>query len=191
MHTHLTSFLPGRLILETGAAGDYRALARFHYCAGPPATWARVVVCRFLPADLDEPAQPAGVAVLSWPSLNSSARDAALNLSRLGRARRRAWINRHVRVISRVIVHPRFRGLGLASLLVRRICRECPTRYVEAFARMGRFHPLFERGGLPPVDPPDARSPVYYLLDRHAPPRVEKFPLPRVCTGKGKMLLTL
>jgi ABC-type ATPase with predicted acetyltransferase domain len=72
-----------------------------------------------------------------------------------------AFVNGNVRTISRVIVHPQFRGVGLASRLVRRICEDCPTRWVEAYAVMGRVHPFFERAGMRKVER-GGTGPVYY-----------------------------
>jgi N-acetylglutamate synthase-like GNAT family acetyltransferase len=77
-------------------------------------------------------------------------------------------VNRHVRTISRVIVHPQFRALGIASQLVRRILQDCPTRYVEAVAAMGAVHPFFERAGMTRVEPATAAEPAYFLFDREA-----------------------
>lgn len=108
----------------------------------------------------------AAVAVLSYPTVNSAARDRALGMSAWPAARKLALANRDVRTISRVVVHPQFRGVGLASRLVRTICEQCPTRWVEAYAVMGRVHPFFEKGGMTRHDPPGNDGPVYYLLDR-------------------------
>lgn len=110
------------------------------------------------------------VAVLSYPTVNSTARDRALALANLPAKRKLAFVNRHVRTISRVVVHPQFRSLGLASRLVSCVCAHCPTRFVEAFAVMGRVHPFFEKGGMPRQEPPVAEgqpdlAPVYYLFD--------------------------
>lgn len=141
--------------IETGTVKDYRALARFHYVAGDPATWAGVwrcvyADCRLPIGDLrlkeERPVRVVGVAVLSFPTISSRARRGVMPLPR-ARERYIEFLNRHVRTISRVIVHPQFRGVGIASALVARVCSECTTRYVEAFARMGEVHPLFERGG--------------------------------------------
>ncbi len=82
--------------------------------------------------------------------------------------RKLAFVNQNIRTISRVIVHPQFRSLGLASRLVRCACTEATTRYVEAFAVMGRVHPFFEKGGMRRQGAIDGRvdGPVYYLFDR-------------------------
>src|SRR5687768_749679 len=48
----LPAFLPGRLTYARGTPADYRALARFHYCAQRPATWAGVWAVLYEEADL-------------------------------------------------------------------------------------------------------------------------------------------
>jgi GNAT superfamily N-acetyltransferase len=146
-----------RLLLQRGTCRDYRALARFHYAPGDPATWTEIWRCLYRARGSED--RVVAVAVLSYPTLQSAARDLVLRRYQK-RSAHIAFINRHLRTISRVIVHPQFRGLGIASALVRRICDECPTRYVEAFARMGEAHPLFERGGMRRI------KPNYFFLDR-------------------------
>jgi GNAT superfamily N-acetyltransferase len=168
-------FLPGTIRIERGTAGDYRKLARFHYAAGKPATWAgvwRAVYCdrqsRNLNSEISalrsersnpRSARVVAVAVLSWPTLACAAREQAMGKHEI------VWLNSNVRTISRVIVHPQFRGIGLASALVRRICARCPTRYVEAIAAMGAVHPLFEKGGMTRVT---TGRRGYFLFDREA-----------------------
>ena len=111
-----------------------------------------------------------GVGVLSWPLLSCHARDRVLGLGRRKTIAKMRFLNRHVRTISRVIVHPQFRSLGLASQIVRRMCEECPTRYVEAVAVMGRVHPFFEKGGMERVGT-CGDGEVYFFLDRMNPGR--------------------
>ena len=102
------------------------------------------------------------VGVLSYPTPAHRVRDRVLGLGGPRYGHKLRFINLHVRTISRVIVHPQFRGLGIASALVRRICEDCPTRYVEAIAAMGEVHPLFEKAGMRKV------GEGYFLLDRRA-----------------------
>jgi GNAT superfamily N-acetyltransferase len=190
--TSLDTFLPGHLTIAPGTPRDYAALERFHYLPARPATWAGVWTVRYAdPSSVgcalahglsvatktcakahptNTTAGPAdrlvAVAVLSYPTINSAARDRALGLLHLPPARKLALVNRHVRTISRVVVHPQFRALGLASRLVAHVCHQCLTRWVEAFALMGRVHPLFEKGGMQRHDPPAADAPVYYVYDK-------------------------
>ena len=178
MRGHIGSFLPGKLWIERGTVADFAALERFHYRKGRPATWAGVWVVRYddsqnrsisqTPSPRPSPeygrARAVAVAVLSYPGLNSAARDAALELEHVPPGERISFVNRNVRTISRVIVHPQFRSVGVASKLVRWICGACPTRFVEAYAWMGRVHPFFEKGGMRKAAV-GSSGPVYYWRD--------------------------
>ena len=178
--------LPGRLRVERGTFADYRALEHFHYAPGKPAVpagvWRVVYRERAWPiarcalqrgfnrksaiANRKSPTLVA-VAVLAYPTPASRARERALHLAPAARyGPRLAFVNAHVRTIARVIVHPQFRGLGLAARLVRRICEQCPTRYVEAFAAMGEVHPFFEQAGMRRVAPADESEAAYFIFDR-------------------------
>jgi GNAT superfamily N-acetyltransferase len=160
----IPSILPGRLLLSSGSRDDYCALARFHYRPKPPATFSAILRVRYEPA-ADEP-RTVAVAVLSHPAVALYTRDRLLNLTRMSPPARLRWVNRNVRCISRVIVHPTFRSLGLATRIVRAVLDRSPTRYVEALAVMGRAHPLFARAGMTTHEPTCPEAPVYFLFDR-------------------------
>jgi hypothetical protein len=66
----------------------------------------------------------------------------------LDRSTQLALINANIRRISRVIIEPRFRGLGLASRLVRETMSLANVSIVEAVAVMGWVNPFFERAGM-------------------------------------------
>jgi GNAT superfamily N-acetyltransferase len=57
-------------------------------------------------------------------------------------------INKNIRCISRVIIEPRYRGLGLASRLVRETMPEIDVPVIEAMAVMGAVNPFFEKAGM-------------------------------------------
>ena len=99
--------------------------------------------------------------VESLPTLSCLLRDAALG-GRYGAlpARQRArLLNAEVRCISRVVVDPRWRGLGLAVALVRHALATAETTYTEALAAMGAVSPFFERAGMAPYHrPPHAHD---------------------------------
>lgn len=159
---NLPRFLPGTLILTPGRARDYRTLQCFHYAAGPPATWAGVWVVRYLEA---AQARTVAVGVLSWPVPSCRARERWFGLSG-SRNDNLRFANENLRTISRVVVHPQFRSLGLSRLLVQCLCHHCPTRYVESIAVMGHVHPLFERAGMTLVNSRRLDEPAYFVLDR-------------------------
>jgi len=61
---------------------------------------------------------------------------------------RAVLLNREVRCISRVVVAPQWRGLGLAVRLVRAALDQPTTPITEAIAAMGRVSPFFEKAGM-------------------------------------------
>jgi GNAT superfamily N-acetyltransferase len=196
----IPTFLPGRFEIGRGEIADYASLERFHYRAGRPATWARICSIHYHPpasrgaekpnpwsgvstdCNRPRPAAPdvnarghfagaalAAVGVLSYPVPSCLARRRYFRLN-CTRSDELKLANLQIRTISRVIVHPRFRALGLSKSLIEWMCDHCDTRYVEAMAVMGRAHPLFERAGMTRIDPPDPSMPIYYILDRRNRP---------------------
>jgi GNAT superfamily N-acetyltransferase len=201
----LGDFLPGKLVIERGTAKDYESLSRFHYIAGRPGTWAEVWVVRYkdeggrMPSTGLRPGKDetksnnpdsfssfslhpssfnsriVAIAVLSWSPLGCTARDTVLNLRRFERRERAKWINENMRTISRVVVHPQFRGVGLGSQLVRKILEEAPTRYIETIAAMGKVHPFFEKAGMRRIQHDGEKA--YFIFDRKGQE------IPRLCRG--------
>ncbi|XAL97982.1 hypothetical protein OT109_10270 [Phycisphaeraceae bacterium D3-23] len=155
-----------RLDLVPGTAADYAALAAHHYRSARPATMMRILTLRDPGATvvdrfLHRPPQGSPVAVLveSLPTLSCKLRDLALDrrYADLPARMRGKLINQEVRCISRVIVDPRYRGLGLAVELVRHALATATTPYTEALAAMGAVSPFFERAGM-----------LAYRRERHA-----------------------
>lgn len=151
------------LHLEAGSMEDYKRLACFHYKSGRPGAVTSVyslvhrapsIAGRFL----QRPDQTTVVGVLlrCLPHLGCQLRDQATgfryrNLSQRASA---VMINREFRTIARVVIHPQWRGLGLAVRLVKHALSEPETVYTEALAAMGRVHPFFERSGMIRYDRP-------------------------------------
>ena len=169
-------WLGGQLVIERGTFDDYRELERFHYVSKRPAVRAGIWRVRYIEQFAIENCQLsiansfnarfAAVGVLVYPTPSCAARECALGLRGSRYARRKIrWLNANLRTISRVIVHPQFRGVGMASELVRAMCAESGVRYVEAMAMMGRVVPFFEKGGMRRIDAGEDK-PVYYLWDR-------------------------
>lgn len=154
--------IPGSFRIERGLMKDYHALARFHYRPGRPATVAGVWRACYVPAEYGKPTQLAAVGVLSWPVPCVRERNLVFGLTGLRYGQKLAFANATLRTISRVIVHPAFRGTGLATRLVRRLIADCPTPYIEALATMGWVNPFFERAGMTRLTPQEPWRAVYY-----------------------------
>lgn len=137
--------------VERGRLADYKPLSRFHYLAGPPALHKRVYVIR-TPDGTVAAGGPrsAGVLIVSPPLMHVRGRNVATCGRYTGPDRRAAaaLLNAEVEAISRVIVHPVYRGCGLAVRLIRHALLDARTPLVEALAAMGAVHPLFEKAGM-------------------------------------------
>ena len=107
--------------LTPGTMDDYRRLSRYHYCdmkVGPiAAIWS---LRQSIPLNTTDP-DVIGVIVYTYPAPNVAARRAALGKPAKGgtASANLRRLNQHIRCISRVIIEPRWRGLGLATWLVK------------------------------------------------------------------------
>ncbi len=174
--------------VERGAMADWRAMAPLHYRshhAGAITDVFRMVydpvgeqgqdgskVPRSFRSGLDGDARLGrsglgeailvGVIVVSRSALSLGGRDRATGgryrTAGMGRMATANLVNRELRVISRVVIAPNWRGLGLASRLVAETLPQVGTPYVEAMAAMGRVHPFFERGGMTAYPQPPSRQ---------------------------------
>lgn len=144
------SRLENLIKLVPGDISDYRHLECFHYCSqqtGPVHSVYKLIddhVCRRLSAPV------VGVIVYGCPSANLAARNHALNdlFGGLDRASGLELLNRNLLCIRRVIIDPRYRGLGLATRLVKESLPLSGVPMVEALSVMGRIHPFFVRAGM-------------------------------------------
>jgi hypothetical protein len=148
------------LRIEAGNSSDYATLKEFHYRSGHPGAIKRILAARYTGPGLGRSdaahGMTAAVLVESLPALGCALRSIALpGVFQTGNRRlNAAKLNRDMRTISRVIVHPMFRSVGLAVELVRHALAHAETPYVEALAAMGRVNPFFERAGMRAFDRP-------------------------------------
>ena len=143
--------------LEVVSAGrdEYERLSRFHYRDCSLGPYAAVYALKDLHVGRSRFGDLAGVIVYSMPAGSVAVRNVATGGEFSGFGDRRMqmqMVNRHIRCISRVIIDPRYRGLGLASRLVRETMPLLGVAIVEAMAVMGRVNPFFERAGMRAYD---------------------------------------
>jgi ABC-type ATPase with predicted acetyltransferase domain len=156
--------------IEPGRYADYKPLARFHYLAGKPALIKRVYVIRTPQRYLAAGAPGVAAAIIvSPPVIAARGRNVATFDRYVGGDRSQAArrLNREVETLSRVVVHPTYRGCGLAVRLVRHAIEIAATPLVEAFAAMGKVHPLFVRAGMQPVGLFKGHSQYYHYYLAH------------------------
>jgi GNAT superfamily N-acetyltransferase len=57
-------------------------------------------------------------------------------------------LNEKLSIISRVVVHPKYRSIGLGSKLIRETLAYAGTPYVEMVAVMAKYNPFAEKAGM-------------------------------------------
>ena len=96
-----------------------------------------------------------GVIVYSGSHLNLKARNMVFGERYVytpGDLNKARLVNEEIARISRVVIHPKFRGIGLGELLVRETLPKVNARVVEVLAVMAKYNPFFEKAGMARVD---------------------------------------
>jgi GNAT superfamily N-acetyltransferase len=146
------------LEIRPATRAAYDALAQFHYRAACPAVCAAIYAIYNVGSmagrersDRGHDDIPIGVIVYTMPAMELQIRNtviADMFKTCHNRSQRIKMINENIRCISRVIIDPRYRGLGLASRLVRETMPLMYVPIIEAIAAMGRVNPFFEKAGM-------------------------------------------
>jgi hypothetical protein len=91
--------------------------------------------------------EPAGICLFIAPPKSLAPRNRYFGRSgRWDRTVLRA-LNSQLVMLSRVVLHPTFRGAGIAHQFVRRCCELCPFPWIETLTQMGHINPFFEKAG--------------------------------------------
>ena len=155
--------------IERAGIEAWRSLSEFHYRHNRCGAVDRIFALRTNAEAANQswyrlrvdPQRPVGVIVYAMPLPNVALRNRATNNRYVGLASREMslrLLNREMRCISRVVIHPQYRGIGLAQYLVRETLGLADTPLVEAMASMGRVNPFFAKAGMAQYDGP--RSPA-------------------------------
>ena len=124
------------ITIREGCKEDYEHLAHLHYRD------TRLPVPREIYA-MERGDKLIGVIVYSYPSVRSSGRRKAV-----GYVPNLEELNKNWAVISRVIVHPKYRTIGLGSRIIRETLQMQGSGHVELIAVMAQYNPFAERAGM-------------------------------------------
>jgi hypothetical protein len=91
--------------------------------------------------------RPVGICIFAAPALSLSLRNRFFALKPGRDPRFYRWLNTQLWLLARVVLHPDYRGAGLAADFVRQCCRACPVPWIETLAALGHLHPFFEHAG--------------------------------------------
>ena len=121
--------------IEEGTTEDWRRLAGFHYrshkIAGPRKIFRLV-----------RGEELCGVIIYCYPPPTCFGRRFVLPKMSMRE------LNEKLSIISRVVVHPKYRTIGLGSKLVRETLPLVGTPYVEMPAVMAKYNPFAEKAGM-------------------------------------------
>jgi hypothetical protein len=130
-----------RLRIEPGGKGDYQRFAAMHYRSADELGFVdKVFVLRDGPGG-----EPLGIVVYSYPPLELALRNQA---TQKRFCRDPAALNRSMRIVRRLVIHPDVRGCGLGHYLLRQTMPRVGTEFVECLASMGEFNPVCEKAGM-------------------------------------------
>lgn len=100
--------------------------------------------------------RPIGICVFATPAASLRLRNEYFGLTGrspptavggLGRSLFLKRLNQQLWLLARVVLHPTYRGAGVAAAFVRRSCETCPVPWIETLSAMGHVNPFFERAG--------------------------------------------
>ncbi len=92
-------------------------------------------------------AEPIGICVFATPAKSLRQRSRYFGLSGSWSRARLQALNAQLVTLARVVLHPSYRGAGLAAEFIRVSCHSCRWPWIEALAGMGQLNPFFERAG--------------------------------------------
>ncbi|ARN57159.1 GNAT family N-acetyltransferase [Sedimentisphaera salicampi] len=133
------------LIIQRCGAEQYDEFERWHYCASRPG-----LVCEaFLLRGID--GEKAGIITFSYPPANCAGRNVVFarllkRFPQAGGQRLRA-VNAHFRIVSRIVILPEYRGLGIGRKFLIKTVQFCRAGCVEALSASGRLGNLFVSAG--------------------------------------------
>ena len=121
--------------IEEGTTEDWRKLAAFHYRSHKIAGPRRIF-------SLKRGSELCGVIVYAYPPPTCFGRRLVLPQMSMKE------LNEKLSTISRVVVHPKYRTIGLGVMLVKETLPLAGTPYVEMPAVMAKYNPFAEKAGM-------------------------------------------
>lgn len=128
------------LRMTEGGKSDWPYFARWHYRGHHVACVKRVVL-------LWHGDEPIGICVFTTPAASLSIRSNYFGLKGARTRLALQALNRQLWLLSRVVLHPTYRGAGIGAAFVRRACETCDVDWIETLSAMGRANPFFEKAG--------------------------------------------
>jgi hypothetical protein len=130
-----------RCVVQPGSVRDYRLFGPMHYRHRDGLGFVDKV---FLLRE-GTGGDPLGILVFAHAPRELTLRNRATD-GRFVRNIRR--LNRELRILRRLVMHPDVRGCGLGHWFVKKTLPRVGVRFIECLAVMGAVNPVFERAGM-------------------------------------------
>jgi len=127
--------LTREMTVEEGTVEDWRSMCQFHYRGHKTAVQRRIF-------RLMRNEELCGVIVYTYPPPACYGR--RLVLPRMNMAE----LNRKLSTINRVVIHPKYRTIGLGAKLIRETLPLTGTPHAELIAVMAKYSPFAEKAGM-------------------------------------------
>jgi ABC-type lipoprotein export system ATPase subunit/GNAT superfamily N-acetyltransferase len=121
--------------VEEGTRADWQKLSSFHYRGHKVAVPRKIF--RLVRGE-----ELCGVIVYSYPPPACFGRRLVLPRMTIQE------LNKQLSIINRVVIHPKYRTVGLGAKLIRETMPLVGTRYVELIAVMAKYSPFAEKAGM-------------------------------------------
>jgi DNA polymerase elongation subunit (family B)/ABC-type lipoprotein export system ATPase subunit len=132
--------------VEVGTKEDYEKLKKFHYRQARLGALKKVYKCTYKN-------ELVGVIVIAYPHLALKGRNIALNNKIAKMTKENCdFINQKIDYVARVIVLPKYRGIGLSYYFLKEYFKLTDATYVETVAVMANYNPFFEKAGMTRID---------------------------------------
>ena len=135
--TNKTCSLTKEMYVAEGSIEDYHKLSGFHYRD------SRRVAAVYKVFVLRRGDELCGVILYKYPGLACQGRKEAF-----GRVLTIQELNRDLTTVARVVVHPKYRTIGLGTRLVKDTLHLVNKPYVEMVAVMAKYNPFAEKAGM-------------------------------------------
>jgi DNA polymerase elongation subunit (family B)/ABC-type lipoprotein export system ATPase subunit len=132
--------------VEVGEKADYERLKKFHYRQAALGALKKVYKCTYQH-------EVVGVIVVCYPHLALKGRNVALKNTLAKMTKENCEIlNRDFDYLARVIILPKFRGIGLSQFMLKEYFKLTDAKYAETLAVMANYNPFFEKAGMTKID---------------------------------------
>jgi ABC-type lipoprotein export system ATPase subunit len=133
------------LKVEIGDKNDYNVLKKFHYKNEGIGAVKNIYSLTLNNSTI-------GVIVITYPLLSLRGRNTAIPGYSEASSENAKKINEDFECIGRIVIHPKYRSIGLAYNSIKEYMKLTTCKYIETIAVMANYNPFFEKAGMIKVD---------------------------------------